>query len=176
MENNMENLYVKNHIRTHSGIYIDPINPAADKITIEDIAWGLSMIPRFLGHTLFHFSVAQHSVNVLNDVRCFTEDKRVIMSGLLHDASEAYLCDIPSPIKHRIPGYLQIENNFMQVVADKFGFDWPLSNVVKLCDKERLEYEWDRWVLGTGRRWDGDDPISPILAYEMFMDEFKSIS
>jgi 5'-deoxynucleotidase YfbR-like HD superfamily hydrolase len=72
----------------------DPLNPDPDLINIEDIAHALSMQCRFSGHTTFHYSVGSHSLVVCR--LCPAEHQ---LWGLLHDASEAYLVDLPSPVK-----------------------------------------------------------------------------
>jgi sialic acid synthase SpsE len=84
-----------------------------EKITIEDIAHALSNQCRFSGHVERFYSVAQHSVLVAS----FSKNK---LAGLLHDASEAYLVDVPRPIKPEFPAYAEIEKNIMQVIAKKY--------------------------------------------------------
>lgn len=130
-------------IRTFQGHVIDPLNPDPDKITIVDIAHALSFIPRFNGHTQRFYSVAEHSIEVWEDVRKeFPGNFRLQLAALLHDASEAYLLDIPTPVKKRIPGYKDAENNLMKIIAEKFGFSYPLDEVVTLCDKRIFRFEW----------------------------------
>src|SRR5690606_28894528 len=114
-----ENLFTPNCIRTHSGNYIDVLNPNPDLIDINDIAHSLSMQCRFGGHTKVFYSVAQHSVECAKRV-----SPEFQLAALLHDASEAFLLDIPSPIKHRLTNYKEIENTLMQVIAKKFSFQW----------------------------------------------------
>lgn len=89
-------------IRTWAGMYIDPFDPDPDVIRIDDIAHALSLICRYNGHVDRHYSVAQHSLEVvryLEDHLCPTP---VLLHGLLHDAAEAYMGDLPSPLKHNI--------------------------------------------------------------------------
>ena len=137
-----ENLYTPNSIRTVSGRYVNVLNPDTDSILIYDIAHALSRMPRFGGHLPHFYSVAQHSMCVANLV-----DKQHALSALLHDASEAYLMDIPSPIKALLPNYKEIENGLMEVISKKFGFEWPMPDEVKEADKKRLEWEWDNLML-----------------------------
>lgn len=70
-----------------------------------------------------------------------------MLAALLHDASEAYLIDIPSPIKQKLSNYKEIEDGLMQVISKKFGFLWPLNEEIKDADKECLEYEWEIYML-----------------------------
>lgn len=139
----MENLYTPDCIRTYSGHYLNVFEPDPAKIDIHDIAHALAHQCRFAGHTKRHYSVAQHSVWVS---RCVLAPENEL-AALLHDASEAYLCDIPKPIKLRMPDYNKIEATLMEAIAAKFGFKWPLDPEVVQYDKVALEYEWENIVL-----------------------------
>ena len=96
------------HIQTFTGRHINPFDPDPDAIDIEDIAHALSHICRFTGHTHTFYSVAQHSVHVADLVCRNTAGlakparSRAVLMALLHDASEAYLCDIPRPLKPHV--------------------------------------------------------------------------
>jgi len=132
-----ENLMEPNCIRTNSGIYIDPLNPVPEKIAIEDIAHALAAIPRFGGHLSVPYSVAQHCCAV-----CDMLDDDLALEGLLHDASEAYLLDIPSPVKCRIPGYKEAENRLSSIISTKYGVGFPFHQKVKEADERALLDEW----------------------------------
>lgn len=139
---NMENLYAGRLIRTYSGHYFDVFDPNPDHIEIEDIAHSLSLLCRFAGHIKSFYSVAEHSLWVAHKVA-----PQNALSALLHDASEAYLIDLPKPIKNEIPQYLEIEDKVMKVIAKKLGFQYPFPEDVKFADKAALEYEWENKVL-----------------------------
>ncbi len=66
----------------------------------------------------------------------------------MHDASEAYLLDIPRPIKNKLSNYKEIEDNLMSLIASKFGFEYPLFPEVKAIDDLMLQREWDQLMLG----------------------------
>jgi hypothetical protein len=140
-----ENLYTPGCIRTFTGRYINPCQPDASDICIEDIAHAISMQPRFGGHLPVFYSVAQHSVEVMRSV-----NSEIRMGALLHDASEAYLIDVPRPVKEQLPNYKEIEYRLMGVIAGKFGFDWPLHDDIKSADEMALQTEWDCLMLGNG--------------------------
>lgn len=113
-------------ILTHSGKRFDPIAPTVDMIDIDDIAHALSHVNRFNGHSHVPYSVAAHSIHVMHLVQTLAGRQatpELLLAALLHDASEAYLCDIPSPIKPHLLGYAQIEANLQQVIADSVGLD-----------------------------------------------------
>lgn len=161
-----ENLYTPDKIRTHSGKYLNPLAPSPDDICIEDIAHALSHLCRFGGHTSFFYSVAEHSLDVAD--RC---NKARQLEALLHDASEAYLLDIPSPVKALIPGYKEAEDRLMKVIAEKFGFAYPLSPEVKLADKAALEEEWEAIVLRGGV-----EPFPPEMVKKEFLSRFYQLT
>lgn len=124
-------------IQTYTGKRFDPLAPDPSSIDIEDIAHALSNICRFTGHVAEFFSVAQHSVIVSMVVP--EEDA---MHGLLHDASEAYICDIAKPIKS-LPGwepYRAIEHRLQRAIYDRFGLgEEPAS--IKQADYRMLVTE-----------------------------------
>lgn len=102
-------------IKTYNGIYFWPLDPREDEMNIEDIAHSLSMQCRFNGHITKFYSVAEHSVRVA--AQCSIKNA---LWGLLHDASEAYCTDLPSPLKSEMPTYKIMENRVQEVVCRKF--------------------------------------------------------
>lgn len=162
-----ENLYTTDCIRTLSGIYINVFDPSPEMIDIDDIAHSLSHQCRFAGHLQEFYSVAQHSWVCSTSV-----SKEHALAALLHDASEAYLLDIPSPIKNRIPQYREIENNLMKVISLKFGFQYPLPHEVKEVDHMVLEIEWESLVLR-------NNPLlcfTPKAAKALFLERFHALN
>ena len=151
----------KNFITTYTGAKFWPLNPRGDEIVIDYIAHALSLICRFTGHTYCVYSVAEHSLRVSKlaqylilkyaDARGYSRGREVVqlarevaLWGLLHDASEAYLCDVPSPIKHAsILGqlYRGFESGLMDVIADRFELMPTEPSVVKVADRILLATE-----------------------------------
>lgn len=138
-----ENLYAEKSIRTFKGVYLNVWEPDPEKILIEDIAHALSYQCRFGGHMESFYSVAQHSYSCA----MMFEDKKTKLQALMHDASEAYLLDIPRPIKNHLSNYKDIENTLMIAIAKKFGFEWPMSDIVKEVDELMLQFEWNNLIL-----------------------------
>ncbi|MBN9301656.1 MULTISPECIES: hypothetical protein [Dysgonomonas] len=138
-----QNVAQPNTIRTHSGLYMNVFAPTVDMICIEDIAHALSMLCRFGGHCSEFYSVAQHSLLCADLV-----PEEYKLEALLHDAAEAYLVDLPSPIKHRMPDYQTIEDKLMKVIAKKFDLVYPFPEVIHKADKDMLKYEWDALIEG----------------------------
>lgn len=104
---------------TNSGKRIDLFNPDPNNFTLEDIAMGLSRVARFNGQTKVRYSVAEHSINVASLV-----PPKYRLQALLHDAAEAYICDVPSPLKKLLgPTYSSIEERIASAIGERFGID-----------------------------------------------------
>lgn len=157
---------VPGEIRTYTGIVMNVLEPEPENICIEDIAHALSNLCRFSGHTSRFYSVAEHSIRCAEMI-----DKKYALSALLHDASEAYMVDIPSPLKIAMPEYVVHEAVMMRVIATKFGFEWPLHHMVKLTDKAILELEWTNLMLS-----DNWNTMSPEYARSRFLEMFDKIT
>lgn len=138
-----ENLYTPDCIRTFSGKYVNVFEPTEEMIDINDIAHALANQCRFGGHLQSFFSVAQHSLNCFYFIR----EQELKLTALMHDASEAYLLDIPRPIKNRLANYKEIEDGLMRLIAKKFGFIYPMPQKVKDIDEKMLQVEWDYLMI-----------------------------
>lgn len=110
------NEYDGHWISTYTGKKFHYLCPQLDEIDIVDIAHALSLTCRFGGHCKEFYSVAEHSIRVAGWVN--SQDK---LSALLHDAHEAYLHDVPRPIKEDIIGYRNIADRIQQAIDSKFG-------------------------------------------------------
>lgn len=167
-----ENLYTPNSIRTSSGIYFDFVNPTVDMIKIEDIAHALSQQCRFGGHLPVFYSVAQHCYNCSEGVGY----EKYALEALLHDASEAYLLDIPKPLKNLLPDYQKIEKKIELLIAEKFKLKYPWPSAVKYIDMNMLEMEWDYVFL---KKRAGGRNMKAHLSKEaelFFLHEFHSLA
>lgn len=109
------------YILTHTGIKFDLENPTVDMICLEDIAHALSNICRFTGHTYRFFSVAQHSWNCSMLMRDLELGNEYRIAALMHDAQEAYIGDVSSPLKQLLPDYNRIETKIARLVSERFG-------------------------------------------------------
>jgi hypothetical protein len=123
-------------IQTYSGRRFDPLEPRPEQIEIVDIAHALSLLCRFKGHCLKFYSVAEHSVRVS---RALPPDDA--LWGLMHDAAEAYLSDVPRPLKARLPGFQEAEDRLLELIAAKFGLGWPMPEAVARADALLLSTE-----------------------------------
>lgn len=157
-----EDLYAKDCIRTRSGLYVNVFEPDPETIIIEDIAHALAMQCRFGGHLPVMYTVAQHSYYC-----ALSAPPEHRFATLMHDASEGYLLDVPSPIKKKLTGYRGIEDNLMKVIAQKFGFEYPLSGLVHEVDHDALKWEWHYSMLQNTII-----PDAPEVAKEKFLLAF----
>jgi hypothetical protein len=119
-------------IETFTHRHVTPHKLQPQDICIEDLAHALSNICRFTGHTSSFYSVAQHSV--YTSLFCSKKNR---LWGLLHDASEAYLCDVSSPVKHLrlMRGYRIVESNVMAAIVKKFELISPMPAEIHEIDK-----------------------------------------
>lgn len=129
-----KNFKVDPWVNTYSGKKFDFLNTDPDSIDIYDIAWALSRQVRWLGHTDRPYTIAEHCCHVhdLFDEDCYR------VQGLMHDASEAYMGDIPLPLKQLLPNYKRIEKEVMLAIANKFEFSYPLDETVVEYDTRML--------------------------------------
>lgn len=169
------------YITTVSGRFYWPLDPRPDEVWISDIAHALSMQCRFGGHLPHFYSVAQHSVLVASQL----PRGKARLTGLLHDASEAYIQDVVRPIKNHLTNYKEIEALNERVIFARFGLEWPLSDKVKEADDAILATEWRD--MRTPRpaseieRYGGVPvtekiiPWSPEIAKKLFLEMFYDL-
>lgn len=165
-------------IMTVSGIFFEFLDPHPRQISIYDIAHSLSMLCRFGGHTKVFYSVAEHSVRVSH--ACNPDDA---LWGLLHDASETYLVDMPTPIKRTIPAYKKMENKILSAVSKKYGLQDEMPKSVKYADgvmlategRDLCADEWKYWDLPHKPLPETIRPWTQEEAKSRFMDRFHEL-
>lgn len=153
-----------NTIRRFSGGYFDFADPESTPVSLVDIAVGLSNTCRFAGQLNEFYSVAEHSIHCLhvaNEMGCSLYEKRAVF---MHDAAEAFVGDVPKPLKIMLPGYKQIEK---QVEAAIFKhFDIVMFPVVKEIDLMLLRAEKEHF-FGKQDQWhdlDGVKDCSSVVS------------
>jgi uncharacterized protein len=145
-------------IQTSSGSYFDFVDPDKSEFTIVDIAHALSNICRFTGHVRQFYSVAQHSILVSYDVPLHDA-----LAALLHDAAEAFLGDVSSPLKQLLPDYKLIEARVEAAVLKRFGLPPVLPPSIKLSDLRALAAEKrDLMPQNPGGGWEVLRNIEPL--------------
>jgi hypothetical protein len=153
--------------RVKSGTYINVLKPDPNDFHINDIANGLSKTYRFNNHAQVDYTVAEHSMWVAKKVWEETQDKQLTLTALMHDAAEAYLCDIPHPIKQLLPDYKKIELSFEEAISKKFNLNFPFPSIIKKYDWDAVVWEWEHVAT--------DAKITPLnsdKAFKYFIIEF----
>jgi len=159
-----------------SGSSISLFDPRPESFEIADIAHALAMQPRFNGNTRTHYSVAQHSVLVSTLV-----PYDCALAALLHDASEACLGDIVSPVKRVLaPLFAPIEAGVMAAIHERFGLPRELPEAaaaaVHLADMRMLAAEKAQLLDFDAGHWPvlaGIDP-APVAIEPMSIPDAKA--
>lgn len=127
-------------IQTYRGRQFFPLRPRVEDLDIEDIAHALSLQCRFNGHCRVFYCVAEHSVHVCRLLQAQGHDAMALW-GLLHDAAEAYLSDLPRPLKLMMPQFGQTEDALLRVIVEHFELSWPMPEAVRRADDVLLATE-----------------------------------
>lgn len=124
-------------IITYTGKKVYPLEVKDDDLDILDIAHSLSNKCRFTGHTSSFYSVAEHCVLMSRNA-----PDGLKLQALLHDAAEAYLPDVATPIKDKFPLILEAEKRILHCVRNKFFHlqEWNWEEIKKL-DSSMLRLE-----------------------------------
>ena len=163
-------------IQTYTGKKFYPLDPRPEDVCIEDIAHALANTCRYNGHSKVFYSVAEHCVRM-----SFEDLPGCPKWRLMHDAAEAYISDVPRPIKPMLSEFKEIENNIMSVIGEKFNLGVPDHDAIEYADIVMLATE-KRDVLLPGPEWGIKlpDPMEEIirpcpalLAELMFIDRAR---
>ena len=161
-----------------------PSMPAPADVHIQAIAHALANLCRFGGHSREFYSVAQHSVLCARQVP-YTHP-RLKLAALLHDAAEAYVVDLPRPLKAMLPDYRHMESQVEAAIAAKFNLMRPLPDLVRQIDNRMLVTEAAQLMTGaSGQWWRGPgypepftlviEPWPPEAARAAFLGEFNAL-
>jgi uncharacterized protein len=150
-------------IQSFSGRKVPIAEPRPDVVFIEDIAHALAQSCRFNGHCRFHYSVAQHSLLVMHGT-----SPELALRALLHDAAEAYIGDMVTPMK-RLPQfaapYLELEDRWLLAIGERFGLGDKLTNANMHADIRNADLRalWTekRDVMNQGPDWTDTPAAQP---------------
>ena len=168
-----KNEYDGHWITTKSGVKFHYLDPQPEEILIKDISHALALTCRFGGHCYHYYSVAQHSVYVAE-----ASDYENALAALLHDASEAYVPDVPRPIKQDVPRLREIEDKIQKAILKKFNAleaDWDF---IKYLDNAMLAREAKDLMPNTTDWADLPEPIEmklEIWSPEKSKEEFEHL-
>lgn len=166
---------VGNWMQTYSSIQFWPLDPRPEEIKIADIAHALSNMCRYAGHCKDFYSVAEHSVLV-----SYMVPPEHALVALMHDATEAYLVDVPRPIKGYLGGYHEFEHKLWLAVAEAFELPVEMPECVKKADNQILLAEAEQIMGPKPAPWNipGEMPdvkiecLPPREAKDLFLARF----
>lgn len=156
----------KHAMRTYTGRMFSFAEITPEDIDIRDIAHALSHLCRFVGHTSMFYSVAQHCLLVSEKIPGGPEVK---LAALLHDAAEAYVNDLPSPLKRWLgeayvgdmapsfgddtvdigpedESYTWLHNSILEAIYKKYGIACVMWGEIKAYDKAAQQFEQEAFM------------------------------
>lgn len=166
---------------TFTGRYVDLADPLPEDICLEDIAHHLSLLCRFGGSVRRFYSVAEHAVLVSHRVRMQGGSVDQQLVALHHDDGEAYLVDIPSPMKRALEntngagGLGRLNAKMDKAIFTALELPWPTFEPGTSDEhgppsdplNDPVIHDADRWALAVeanslmpsrGKRWSQQYP------------------
>ncbi len=149
-------------IETFSGRFVDTKNPDPDTIILEDVAHALAAICRFGGHSRVFYSVAEHAVFCSRSMEAAGLNQELCLAALHHDDSEAFLGDIPRPLKPLLGAAYEslswrMDNAVVAGLALPFGPHRLHAPEIKAVDSAALVIEAYELMPSRGAHWFEDD-------------------
>lgn len=143
---------MRTDILTQSGFYFDVINPNPLLVDVDDIAHGLSNTCRFAGQCDHFYSVAEHSVLLSQQM----PNKELALLALFHDATEAYIGDVSSPLKQCLINYKNIERRLHHAIYEHLGLNPQLPPEIKEGDLRMLLTEKNQIMPSHDDQWESE--------------------
>lgn len=180
-------------ICVRSGGWVHPLDPCPADINLDDIAHALAMICRYTGHVTEFWSVAAHSIEVSKRVEQSAREQGIYdwrslaRTALLHDASEAYLVDVPRGLKPLFTGYKANEERLERVIAGVFNLTYPFPGIIKEHDDGILIDEianffvphsglWDLYQIGNRPKAPRLVSLSPRMGRDLFLRRYEELT
>ena len=160
-------------IETASGAEVDVLKFSDEMVSLDDIIASLSKICRYNGHVPHFYSVAEHSVLVAEHLAQQGHGALMCLTGLLHDAAEAYVGDMVRPLKNHPEfgsTHQTIESRVSERIHTVLGGFYPHPEAVHLADKAVYEWEVDNIRTGLVRG------LEPQMAAKLFQTAFRLLS
>ncbi len=180
---------VENYLQLYQGFVFDFENPSESAIDIVTIAHSLGNLCRFNGQCDKFYSVAEHCYNM-----SFVVPEELMLIALLHDAHEAFVSDIPSPLKRYLKSeFFILEKTIIKIMHEYFGM-WDqytakgVKETIKYWDMRMLATEVEQLMGGQQVKWHSLEGIKPIPDVRihavpnpddckwMFMDRFRTLA
>lgn len=174
-------------LQTYHGHAFYPTSGKISNVEILDIAHALSNIGRFNGHANYFYSVAEHSVLVAKIIKTlWPDDLNAAWAGLLHDATEAYVGDVTTPLKVTMSAFMELEEHVAAQISKEFNIVWDAQTKsrVKHADMVALATEASKlfddvssWKALNGvpmmpELLESEFPMLPGHAKQLFVAEY----
>lgn len=146
-------------------VAFDPRPEEVPAFDLRDIVWSLARQTRYLGHVAGSgYSVAEHSVLVSEAAAAAGLGPEYVRAALLHDATEAYLGDMPSPLKAFFPDFRHAEKTLARKLrtwaATRYGVAIAPFDAPEIVDLDRRILLDERAALFDGEvaPWEIEGP------------------
>lgn len=142
-------------IETYTGRAFFPRSPRVEDFSIIDIAHHLSNDCRYSGATMQFYSTAQHCCLLADYVRVERKGSPLdCLQILMHDGAEAYLRDIPRPIKQHLPEYRKWDFALTMTMRAWLGLDGvPIPDWQDELDSRIIADERLQLMTDSGNDW-----------------------
>lgn len=174
------------YIETYTGKAFFPSNPRVEDVTIIDIAHHLSNQCRYSGATAWHYSTAQHCCLLATYAEYGLKATPLdCLQMLIHDAAEAYLVDLPRPIKQHMPEFRVVDCNIQTAVRKWLTLDTvSLPSWQDELDSRIIVDERAQVMSDSGNDWKHDlvplgieiAPWEPYVAEQQFLMRYANYS
>lgn len=166
---------VGDYIQTITGNHFYINNPSTSDFSVEDIAYSLSNLCRFTGHSPRFYSVGEHSLACLDVAIAVGATPLQCLHVLFHDASESVMNDLARPVKQNVPDYKALEDKISKVMWEVVGVSEPTEEdyeFIKKVDNTLIILEM-KCLMGREDYDDGslDSFINEISSYPNMIDK-----
>ncbi len=187
-------------IQVATGRLLDVASLKSWEVELEDIATALSNLCRFTGHVREFYSVAQHCFEVSRLAEVLAQKSLnqnipnwatfVGKRGLLHDAHEAYIGDVATPIKSVMCDGFEFEDmvdGIDEAIFKRFGVNATacgLRDVIDTADERMLATEKRDVLTRSDLPWSYPKlgpidrvivPVGPKEAKRLFVERFNEL-
>lgn len=146
----------KGWTETHTGVAFKFGDMTLGMINLLDIAHSLARTCRYNGHTMRHYSVAEHCIIMARWAERKGYNPREVLTILMHDAAECYIGDLIRPVKNEVPDFSVVETKIDTLVAEKFGTIYPFPGWLKELDFRILHDERLKLMHPSEHTWESD--------------------
>jgi hypothetical protein len=172
-------------IETYTGRAFFPLDPNPKDITIIDIAHHLSNQCRYSGATTWFYSTAQHCCLLADYVEEKGGSPLDCYQILNHDNPEAYLVDLPRPVKQFMPEFRIRDKKINDVIRPWLGLgDLPIPPWQDELDSRIIVDERAQVMSDSGNDWGHDlvplgviiEPWTSVIAEQQFLARYAKYS